>query len=160
MSITRSMSKDSRAYSIESVTKPHITFYRKDMSSLKSTRIYKNGRPFNRKYHKFTKLYFTAPRHFRAHGVITEKGESYYVKRDQLELNLNNNIKNIAREIKIIKDNPIIRLSKTVTHPGASIKIDMVKLGACHNAEAKPPAKNDPDVVFVMARPVAHRRRN
>ena len=27
-----------------------IAFYRKDISSLKSTRIYKKGRPFNRKF--------------------------------------------------------------------------------------------------------------
>lgn len=54
------------------------------------------------KYYKLTKLYFTAPKTFRSHEVVTEKGESYYVKRELLKLNFDNNVKCIEREIQAV----------------------------------------------------------
>ena len=65
---------------------------------------------FTGKYHKLTKLYFTAPKTFRSHAVVTEKGENYYVRRDQLRLDLDDNVEYIDREIVVVKDNPIIRI--------------------------------------------------
>ncbi|MCJ1367070.1 hypothetical protein MMC16_006202 [Acarospora aff. strigata] len=158
MSITRSMVKKTGAQSIDAASKPHITFYRKDMSSLKSARVYKNGRPFIRKYHKFTKLYFTAPKNFRSQGVVTEKGENYYVKRDQLKLGFDDNIKYIDREVRVVKDNPIIRL-KLVDLDPASVNVGKVKVEVCHDAERKLQVDKESDVVFISERPISQRWR-
>lgn len=112
------------------------------MSSLKSIRIYKKGRPFNRKsilsnnHRSQTNDRREIP---QVHDALLYRSEDLpqpwrgdrerrdllRQAREQLKLDLDNNVRYIEREIQVVKDNPIIRLRVLASQPESpNIKVE------------------------------------